>query len=213
MPGRAGSGQTRGCAYGGGLAARPFPAQVHSAPPPASPTPTLPSSQGLCSLPASQLCLFSSLSCRTIGAVTVHMWHILCSLQAHPQPLQPQAGPGLYPDAPCQPPGALRNQPGSSGPSPPLPLPSPFRSPQHDPGCCRHGGRWAPAPRGHWMTPQLQNPAIYDSRPSAPTQRGTGKCCLLYRQSRWPSCSPCQNHMATAHLPHVGPDATPGGLS
>ncbi|KAK2489979.1 hypothetical protein MC885_021525, partial [Smutsia gigantea] len=45
--------------------------------------------------------------------------------------------------------------------------------PQNGPWCCRHGGLWARAPRGHWMTPLLQDPATYDSRPSAPTHCGT----------------------------------------
>lgn len=48
--------------------------------------------------------------------------------------------------------------------------------PQNGPWCCRHSGLWARAPRGHWMTPLLQDPATYDSRPSAPTHRGTGRC-------------------------------------
>ena len=50
--------------------------------------------------------------------------------------------------------------------------------PQNGPWCCRHGRLWARAPRGHWMTPPLQDPATYDSRPSAPTRRGTGRCCF-----------------------------------
>ena len=42
----------------------------------------------------------------------------------------------------------------------------------------RCSGLWAQAPRGHWMTTPLQDPATYDSRPSAPTRRGTGRLCL-----------------------------------
>lgn len=50
-------------------------------------------------------------------------------------------------------------------------------SPHNGPWCCRCSGLRARAPRGHWMTPPLQDPATYDSRPSAPTRRGTGRRC------------------------------------
>lgn len=54
--------------------------------------------------------------------------------------------------------------------------------PQNGAWSCRRSGLWARAPRGHWMTALLQDPATYDSRPSAPTCRGTGRHCLPH----WP---------------------------
>ena len=36
------------------------------------------------------------------------------------------------------------------------------------------------------MTPPLQDPATYDSRPSAPTRRGTGRRCPLQTQEQEP---------------------------
>ena len=60
--------------------------------------------------------------------------------------------------------------------------------PQNGPWCCRHGRLWARAPRGHWMSPPLQDPATYDRRPSAPARRGTGRLCLPHQpRSGWAS--------------------------
>lgn len=59
-------------------------------------------------------------------------------------------------------------------------------SPHNGPWCCRCGGLWARAPRGHWMTPPLQDPATYDSRPSAPTRRATGRRCPLQTREQEP---------------------------
>lgn len=82
-----------------------------------------------------------------------------CNLASLQVPLEPALG--------AQGPGHASHSPLLSDP------------PQHGPWCSRCGRLWAGAPRGHWMTPQSQNPDIYDSRSSAPAHRGTGRCFLL----------------------------------
>lgn len=64
----------------------------------------------------------------------------------------------------------LRACPGAQDPGHSSHSPLLSDSPQHGPWCYRSGRLWAQAPSGHWMTPHLQDPAIYDSRCSAPTQ-------------------------------------------
>lgn len=63
--------------------------------------------------------------------------------------------------------------------------------PQNGPWRCTHSRLWTRAPRWHWVTPQLQDPAIYDSRPSAPTHRGTGRRFLPCQPRQMRACHPC----------------------
>lgn len=79
------------------------------------------------------------------------------------------------------PPGPSEPALGDQGPGHASHRPLLSDPPQHGPWCYRRGRLWAGAPRGHWMTSQLQDPAIYDSRSSAPTHRGTGRCFLPWQ--------------------------------
>lgn len=84
--------------------------------------------------------------------------------------------------------------------------------PQNGAWSCRQGGLWARTPRGHRMSALLQDPATHDSRPSAPTHRGTGRRCLplAWAQEPW---GPTESSWHLAPSWHFCPSQTHGGAS
>lgn len=122
-------------------------------------------------------------------------------------------GPGLAPRRPPQ-----VSSPASCGPCvsagprawPPSHCPVLPGPPQN--GTCGRGrsGLRARAPRGHWMTALLKDPATYDSRPSAPTRRGTGRRCLPPAREQEPPGPAGSGWLFVAGLTPWAPPGTSG---